>query len=375
MLDLFISSFATAIATFALFLIPKSHSRGPLIGVLLCLLYFSAGTILFELTPLLIQLYVSFIPTVFFLFIPVFWLYHDATIASKAWHWHRALLKHFIPLPVTLLLSMALVVMPREEFEQMFFAVEATNNPSLNVLSVLFFLSVVSWCLLSLGYMLNIIYRTIRYRKRLKLHFADEFGKKLHWIVITSALIVLTWAYSLVVLAVGDQLRAFDLSDTGVLILLTSIIWTISINGVRQRPGFEDIFKEKDTAATKPDKKPYERSALNDQDMQRIAAKLSEAISREKLHLGPDVNLLKLAKHIGEPSQYVSQTLTQHLNTTFFDFINRARITEAERLLVSSNTSVLDIAHLTGFNSRSSFYKAFKHYTQQTPSQYRSSKR
>ena len=114
-------------------------------------------------------------------------------------------------------------------------------------------------------------------------------------------------------------------------------------------------------------------SAVSDDHLQKISLKLSGAVSEDQVHLEPDLNLLKLAKHVGEPSQYISQTLSQQLNTNFFDFINRARIDEAKELLTSTDDSVLDIAYATGFNSRSSFYKAFRQYMNQTPSQYRKS--
>ena len=74
---------------------------------------------------------------------------------------------------------------------------------------------------------------------------------------------------------------------------------------------------------------------------------------------------------VHKPSQYVSQTLSQQLGTTFFDFINGARIDDAKQMLVDTDESVLDIALTIGFNSRSSFYKAFKQFTGVTPSQYR----
>ncbi|MBC55234.1 MAG: hypothetical protein CMQ34_15510 [Gammaproteobacteria bacterium] len=102
-----------------------------------------------------------------------------------------------------------------------------------------------------------------------------------------------------------------------------------------------------------------------------MSSKLSGVLSEDQVHLEPDLNLLRLAKQVGEPAQYVSQTLSQQLDTNFFDFINRARVEAAKALLTNTVDSVLDIAYATGFNWRSSFYKAFRHYTNQTPSQYR----
>jgi transcriptional regulator GlxA family with amidase domain len=55
----------------------------------------------------------------------------------------------------------------------------------------------------------------------------------------------------------------------------------------------------------------------------------------------------------------------------FSIIINKARIDDAKRLLTETERSVLDVAVSTGFNARSSFYKAFKQFADVTPSKYR----
>ena len=341
--------------------------------VLLCLAFFSSGTLVFALIPALTQLYVSLIPVVFFLFLPALWLYHDATISSAIWRWRKSLLKQFATIPFMLVLGIALFALPRQDFEQMFFSSNPVTTPWPQFLSIAFFVALIGWCALSCAYVVNILGRTLKYREQIKTVYADEAGRDLTWLIVTSLLIVLTWVYALVVLAVENRWQDYGISETGVLVLLAIIVWTVALNGLRQRPGFEDT--QLATAATsgEPDNKPYERSALSDDHLQRISLKLSGALSEDQVYLEPDLNLLKLAKHVGEPSQYVSQTLSQQLNTNFFDFINRARIDAAKALLTSTDDSVLDIAYATGFNSRSSFYKAFRQYMNRTPSQYRKS--
>jgi len=373
MLDIFFSSMAFAVASFSLFLIPPSQSKSPLVLVLICLLFFSAGPIVFNIMPGLKQLYVSLLPALFFLFLPSLWFYHEATISQRPWDWRQSVLRHFATLPFMLLLGIAIFTMPEQSFEQMFFSANAINSDGIKVLSILFFIAVLSWCLFSCWYVVRIISRTLKYRKRIKTMYADETGRSLNWVVFTSILIIFTWIYALIILAFEDQLKGFGFSETGVLMLLTVIVWLIAFNGVKQKPGFEDTQQPTEASSNEINKKPYERSALNENDLQRISVKLAAAIGREKVHLSPELNLLSLSKQVGEPSQYVSQTLSQNLNTTFFDFINKARIDEAKQLLIKSNDTVLNVAYATGFNSRSSFYKAFRQYTNQTPNQYRES--
>jgi len=59
------------------------------------------------------------------------------------------------------------------------------------------------------------------------------------------------------------------------------------------------------------------------------------------------------------------------LEQTFFDYVNRWRVQDAMRLLEQSSENVLTISNEVGFNSRSSFYTAFKKVTGNTPTAYR----
>ncbi|WP_442792719.1 helix-turn-helix domain-containing protein [Pseudoalteromonas sp. T1lg23B] len=73
---------------------------------------------------------------------------------------------------------------------------------------------------------------------------------------------------------------------------------------------------------------------------------------------------------MNEPSQYVSQTLSQVMQTSFFECINNARIEAAKEMLRAGQCSILEVAMSVGFNARSSFYKAFKSRTNMTPSEF-----
>ncbi|WP_113906813.1 helix-turn-helix domain-containing protein [Aliidiomarina celeris] len=279
--------------------------------------------------------------------------------------------KHFALVPFVLLLSIALASLPAADFQEMFFSSEMVSSTWLISLSAAFALSLVLWFFLSFGYLWSIFRRNLAYRKQVKLIFADEANRNLNWIILTSCLITFTWVYSLIVLAAENKLQQFGFSETGVLILLSIVVWLFAHKGIKQQGGFSDTTETADVISEVTQTKAYQNSALRETDLERIAEKLTVALASDKLHLDSSLNLVKLARNIAEPAQYVSQTLSQHLHTTFFDFINKARIDDAKKLLASTNDSVLDIAYATGFNSRSAFYKAFKQYTQQTPREFR----
>ena len=147
------------------------------------------------------------------------------------------------------------------------------------------------------------------------------------WLNLFSYLVLLSWIYALTVLLFEERLQAFGIFQSGVFILLLLLVWLIAANGLSQRPGFEDII-DTDLSAhqsntiqvSKLKKESYKRSALNLDDLSQIAAKLRHAITADQVHLCSDINLLRLSKQIGVPSQYISQTLSQHLGTNFFDY-------------------------------------------------------
>ena len=59
------------------------------------------------------------------------------------------------------------------------------------------------------------------------------------------------------------------------------------------------------------------------------------------------------------------------MNTTFVNYVNELRLTRAAMLLTTTDTPVIEIAGLSGFNNISNFNRAFKMYYDTTPSKYR----
>jgi len=118
----------------------------------------------------------------------------------------------------------------------------------------------------------------------------------------------------------------------------------------------------------------YRKSSLADEDMQRIASKLEEKMQQQQLYLDPALTMPKLASSIGVSPNYLSQTLNAHYQSSFFDYINGLRI-EYSKTLLSDTTrqglSIIDIAMESAFNSRSTFYAAFKQAVGMTPAQFR----
>ena len=69
-------------------------------------------------------------------------------------------------------------------------------------------------------------------------------------------------------------------------------------------------------------------------------------------------------------------TINIEKNRNFHNFINDYRIEEAKKILEDKNfsdTTILDIAYKSGFQSKSVFNRVFKQITGKSPKDYRSS--
>ena len=70
---------------------------------------------------------------------------------------------------------------------------------------------------------------------------------------------------------------------------------------------------------------------------------------------------------------YVSHLFKELMDTTFVGYVNELRLNRAAMLLMTSDSPIIEIAALSGFNNLSNFNRAFKLHFGKTPSAYRKS--
>lgn len=118
--------------------------------------------------------------------------------------------------------------------------------------------------------------------------------------------------------------------------------------------------------------KKYAKSALDAATRNRIQTKINIQFETQKIHLQNNLTLQNLCAVMKENPHYVSQVINQDLQLSFYDLVNRYRIQDAkEQLQKLPAKTILAIALDVGFNSKSTFNKAFKVETGCTPSTYR----
>jgi AraC-like DNA-binding protein len=101
-----------------------------------------------------------------------------------------------------------------------------------------------------------------------------------------------------------------------------------------------------------------------------------EILMREqKVFTEPDLNLAGLAERMDTNTTYLSQFFNNHYGVHFKDYLNDLRVKEACRMMSSPghDQHTLDqILTMSGFNSKASFYSAFRKFTGMSPAAFRS---
>lgn len=127
-------------------------------------------------------------------------------------------------------------------------------------------------------------------------------------------------------------------------------------------------------ASTEVQKQKYENSNLQESQKEKYLEKLKAYMETEKPYHQSDLTLNQLSEQINIPSYYLSQTINEKLDCNFLDFINGYRVANAKENLADpklGHYTIMAIAYDVGFNSKSTFYSAFKKHTGMTPNQYR----
>lgn len=88
-----------------------------------------------------------------------------------------------------------------------------------------------------------------------------------------------------------------------------------------------------------------------------------------------NITLDTIAKSTDLSRYYISHLFKELMNTTFINYLNELRLTRAAMLLTTTDTPIIEIAGMSGFNNISNFNRAFKMYYNTTPSKYRKNER
>jgi AraC-like DNA-binding protein len=202
------------------------------------------------------------------------------------------------------------------------------------------------------------------HRKQLMDRFSEIEHRSLDWF----RPILLIWGAVWLMYAVEFSLGAMGWLWFGSGVLLPTFE-VIALAVFIQKALSQKVLNESDkglSAASEP-----KSALLSTEKMQLIASKLERAMNQDNLFLLDNLSLNKLSESVCETENHISETLSQFLNTNFFQFVNGFRVEAAKMALEDRDKLVTSIAYDVGFNSKSTFNTAFKKVVGYSPSAYR----
>jgi AraC-like DNA-binding protein len=238
--------------------------------------------------------------------------------------------------------------------------------PSALVLAT--FVLIFCWVISSCSYLVATMRRLRDYRSRLRTLYSNLDDRELRWLDWFVISIVTLWVAA-AFMFVADN-TGFDRVVVAEIVYgLTACLMLFVMSFASIAP--PDVTLEEPAPSKDRPEEKYARSALTEAHAEQLATRINSAMTQDVLYLDPNLSLQKLSRHVGALPNQISQTLNEQIGATFFDFIARHRIEAAKPLIIAGAASTLTISLDVGFNSRSTFYKAFKREAGMTPKTYR----
>lgn len=241
------------------------------------------------------------------------------------------------------------------------------NEVAENILNygiLLRILAVILVIVFELYILISILRMYFRYRQFVKNTYSYDDNIDLRW--INKCLFLFAF------LALSDL--GWIINNTIVIKILFNLsafilICFIFFIGSRQK----ELPVEKDEIDTEKEIENFDdKSGENSVFHRELRTKLENYFEKKKPYLNPSLNLNDIALELMSNRTYLSQMINQEYQMNFYSFVNQYRIRDAVSLLENQDPqyTIDEVVELSGFKSKSVFYKQFKEVTGMTPLAY-----
>lgn len=217
------------------------------------------------------------------------------------------------------------------------------------------------------------------YHRRLKEEYSYDEEINLHWlrgVMLLFYLILAAWVY--------QALFQGFLSD--LIYMITSLVsWSVVCYFINRQDvvikavacGGDSESADVQTSEVQTFSLPSETessvpSAVATSADVQIAQCIQKVFEEDKVYLNPKLRLSDLAARIGTNRTYMSQYFNQTCEQSFYEYVNDYRIRHSMQLLSDTDLTLEVVAEMSGFNSLSTFRRAFIQQNGRSPQQYRS---
>lgn len=120
------------------------------------------------------------------------------------------------------------------------------------------------------------------------------------------------------------------------------------------------------------DENKYAKSKITTEFSNIYKVKIEKLILTDRLYLNPNCSLEMIERLAKIQKHHLSQFFSSEYGKHFNAYINELRIDYAKKVLVEKNYNIAvnELEETCGFNSRTSFFRAFKKYVGVSPSEY-----
>ncbi|PKQ43907.1 helix-turn-helix domain-containing protein [Confluentibacter flavum] len=200
----------------------------------------------------------------------------------------------------------------------------------------------------------------------------------LKWFICLGLVVVIFWAVALSIKTVtgNESAYVFLRLSSSILLYWIGYLGFYKYNVVEDRIFLRSSI-DADRVLISPEKNlsPEKQTDefFNDKH-QNDFNKIQSYLIDEKLYLDPLLSMESVASDLGMSKSYFSKLINSYSNNNFSDFINSLRVEQAKKFLSDdefSQYTIVAIGLECGFNSKSTFYSAFKKFTSETPTTYR----
>lgn len=204
-----------------------------------------------------------------------------------------------------------------------------------------------------------------RKRERLQLSFVQSSTSFIKLVHIIVGFILFVWVFSFLN-SNFFRLKFWVINYDMVWIGIPILIYVVGYYALRQ----PEIFRIPITET--PESTPV-KNRLPDAEIKSLKSKLEELIETEKVYLKNELTLSDLSQELNTSTNNLSWLLNNIYQSSFYEFINRHRIQEFLQKIKNnehSKRTLLSLSLEVGFNSKSTFNKAFKSILNDTPTSY-----
>ena len=130
-----------------------------------------------------------------------------------------------------------------------------------------------------------------------------------------------------------------------------------------------EIFRLKNEVKAKKTK----TNRISESKIEELKMALDRLLKEEKIYHKSDLSLSDLAHELNVSTNDLSWLINTNFNTNFYEYINKFRVEEFIERIKNGDSKRHTISAVSldvGFNSKSTFYKAFKLITNTTPGNY-----